>query len=147
MLLSLACESSNENIININFNKVDGYFVSNKTLLNSGNNYLYIESKAKFDNIFIPMPYPFDPNKITKVDFSKNVVIAVIKNGRSYWEIEPIEVKLGGNILHYKYSAVCVADSMSWGAVIPNIIEIEKTYFSGINYYENNEYLFSIDVK
>ncbi|MFB0515084.1 MAG: hypothetical protein ACETWG_00585 [Candidatus Neomarinimicrobiota bacterium] len=139
----IACDLSingrKETPESVAFEKVEGYYVSDKSPIASPTTHLIIEDREEWDSIFIPKPPPYDSTRITPVDFDEKIAIAIIKHGSSYWEMEMDEVILDGQKLAVKYKADCVAYNMTWTANVPCIIQIKEIAYTTVSFFENDE--------
>lgn len=134
-------EPDNETeVIKEKFNEYHGYFYKGPRYSIDTTLVYHFYNKTNFIELFQPSPYPFKPDTIPSSEFLENEVMAIVKYGNKYFELEVNSVERMGEVIYVKYKSELKADSMRWTAAIPMIITIQGS-FNIIKFFENGKYI------
>jgi len=121
----------------LSFKTYYGYSAKNISDETNSTYFFAFKNKESFDQVLF-MVGDHNPNEpIPDNDFKTKIIIAVIKIGNRYWEMNVDKVTLKENDIYVKYSAKLVADNMTWTAVIPLVFSIPIIKYSSIIFVEN----------
>ncbi len=147
----LGCDNvieSDEEIKGVNeeYNEYHGYFYKGPKYSSDTTLAYHFFNKTNFNVLFQPSPPPFEPDTIPSTEVPPKEVIAIVKYGKKYFDINITSVERLSQILLVKYTSELKADSMSWTAAIPMIITTKSGY-SRIKFYENGELIKEIGLE
>jgi hypothetical protein len=119
------------------FRQIEDYFVSDHDLEPAPVRYLVIDNQQLWESVFPhPTPYCEVP---TPAEFTQHVVVAVLKFGNSYWEMEMSGVALEAGVLKIRYRAQCIKEDMSWYALCHVAAIVNRVECYAVAFYENGE--------
>ncbi|MBN2031426.1 hypothetical protein JW824_14425 [bacterium] len=134
-------EPDNETeVIKEKFNEYHGYFYKGPRYSIDTTLVYHFYNEKNFNEVFQPSLYPFKPDTIPSSEFLKNEIMAIVKYGNKYFELEVNSVERMREVIYVKYKSELKADSMRWTAAIPMIITTQGDY-KIIKFFENGEYI------
>lgn len=90
---------------NIRFKPITGYkylpySYPKDTLL-----YYIIDSKEGFKDLFVPLRHPYPQDSVTKINFEKEIVLAVVKRGYTKYALAPQKVSNSGGEVVFAFNS------------------------------------------
>ena len=123
---------------------VDGYLIRADEFESAPIHYLVISDAARWAQV----AHDFTPfcEIQTPVEFSRHLVLVVLKISNDYWEMEVDRVSLKAGTLVFRYRAECVATDMSWTACCQLPVIVNRVSYDKVAFYENGTCVAVVDI-
>jgi hypothetical protein len=123
----------------LRFEIYSGYVVSNQFEPNAAESFVIITDQEHFDKVFgVAKGAGGKPHLLPKDAFKSNMVLAVVKRGKTLWELKIDEVTEAKGIVELRYKTTKVKSESATVASLL-IISIAKGKYGEVEFVENGK--------
>jgi hypothetical protein len=116
-----------------------GYFVSNKFEPDAAESFVVIQDQKRFDQVFgVAMVMRDKSHRLAKDAFDANLVLAVVKRGKAFWEYQVTAATVERGVVELRYTAKAKASDSATFAC-PLIVSIPKGKYAAFVFVENGK--------
>ena len=138
------CHEAMAELSKLDFDRYDGYFVSNQFEPDAAESFVVIEDQKQFDKVFgVAMVMNDKSHRLPKNTFASNLVLAVVKRGNQVLEYRAKKVTVADGVVQFHYSSKA-GDPSTATFASPLIVSIPKGKYTAVEFIENKKSLKTI---
>jgi hypothetical protein len=123
----------------LRFEVYSGYVVSNQFEPNAAESFILITDQEHFDKVFgVAKGTGSKPHMLPKDAFKSNMVLAVVKRGKTLWELKIEEVTEAKGVVELRYKTAKVkSESAAVASLL--IVSIARGKYKEVEFVENGK--------